>query len=92
MKVSRPADVPVSHLGSPKRLYWRGMRFMFRKDDSQFNALVNGTLTALMQSGNINTLYTKWFLRPVPPANVNLNFPTSPAVQEAYKNPNNKGI
>lgn len=66
--------------------------FMFRKDDPQFKALVDGTMTTLMKSGEINMLYNKWFLRPVPPTNANLNFPMSSAVQEAYKNPNNKGI
>jgi glutamate/aspartate transport system substrate-binding protein len=45
-----------------------------------------------MKSGEINELYAKWFTRPVPPANVNLNFPMPPAVREAYKNPNNRGI
>jgi hypothetical protein len=37
-------------------------------------------------------LYAKWFTRPVPPANVNLNFPMSAAVREVYKNPSNRGI
>jgi glutamate/aspartate transport system substrate-binding protein len=66
--------------------------FMYRKDDIQFKTLVDRTLAGVMQSGEINELYAKWFTRPVPPANINLNFPMSPAVREAYKNPNNRGI
>jgi ABC-type amino acid transport substrate-binding protein len=66
--------------------------FMLRKDDPQFKALVETTLTTLMKSGEINQIYTKWFMRPVPPSNANLSFPMSPAVQEIYKNPNNKGV
>ena len=66
--------------------------FMYRKDDPQFKAVVDETLTAVMKSGEIHELYAKWFTRPVPPANVNLNFPMSAAVREAYKNPNNRGI
>lgn len=66
--------------------------FMYRKDDPQFKAIVDETLMAVMKSGEINELYAKWFTRPVPPANVNLNFPMSAAVREAYKNPNNRGI
>ncbi|ROZ78047.1 amino acid ABC transporter substrate-binding protein [Ramlibacter sp. WS9] len=66
--------------------------FMYRKDDIQFKTLVDRTVAAVMKSGEINELYAKWFTRPVPPANINLNFPMSPAVREAYKNPNNRGI
>jgi glutamate/aspartate transport system substrate-binding protein len=66
--------------------------FMYRKDDSQFKAVVDEALTAVMKSGEIHELYAKWFTRPVPPANVNLNFPMSAAVREVYKNPNNRGI
>ena len=66
--------------------------FMYRKDDPQFKAVVDDALTTVMKSGEIHELYAKWFTRPVPPANVNLNFPMSAAVREAYKNPNNRGI
>lgn len=66
--------------------------FMLRKDDPKFKALVDETLTGLMKSGEIHEIYAKWFTRPVPPANVNLNFPMSGAVREAYRSPNNRGI
>jgi glutamate/aspartate transport system substrate-binding protein len=45
-----------------------------------------------MKSGEIEELYAKWFTRPVPPSGVNLNFPMSNAVREAYRNPNHRGI
>lgn len=66
--------------------------FMLRKDDPAFKALVDEALTRVMQSGEINDIYAKWFTRPVPPNNVNLNFPMTPAVQESYRNPNNRGV
>jgi glutamate/aspartate transport system substrate-binding protein len=66
--------------------------FMLRKEDPQFKALVDDTLTKLMKSGEINEIYAKWFTRPVPPAGVNLNFPMPGAVRELYKSPNNKGV
>ena len=65
---------------------------MLRKDDPQFKALVDETVTGLMKSGAIEQLYTKWFLAPIPPKNANLNFPMTDAVREIYKNPNNKGV
>jgi len=66
--------------------------FMFRKDDPQFKALVDETITTFMKSGQIDELYAKWFTRPVPPAGANLNIPMSSAIKEAYKNPNSRGI
>jgi glutamate/aspartate transport system substrate-binding protein len=66
--------------------------FMFRKDDPQFKALVDETLTKAMKSGEINELYAKWFAKPVPPAGVTLHFPMSKAVREVYATPNNRGI
>ncbi|GAC1354712.1 MAG: amino acid ABC transporter substrate-binding protein [Variovorax sp.] len=65
---------------------------MLRKDDPQFKALVDETVTGLMKSGAIDQLYAKWFSSPIPPKNVNLNFPMSDAVRETYRNPNNKGV
>ena len=65
---------------------------MFRKDDPQFKALVDQTVGDLMKSGAIDQLYAKWFTSPIPPRNVNLNFPMSDAVRDAYKNPGNKGV
>ena len=66
--------------------------FMMRKDDPAFKAVVDETLTRIMKSGEINEIYAKWFVKPVPPSNVSLNFPMSSVLKETYKNPNNKGI
>lgn len=66
--------------------------FMYRKDDSKFKTLVDETIVKLMKSGEINDIYTKWFLKPVPPTGVNLNYQMPNAVKEAFKNPNNRGI
>jgi len=65
---------------------------MYRKDDPQFKELVDKTVTDLMKSGAIEQIYAKWFMKPIPPTNANLNFPMTEAVKEVYKNPNNKGV
>ena len=65
---------------------------MYRKDDPQFKELVDKTVTDLMKSGAVDQIYAKWFTKPIPPANANLNFPMTDAVKELYKNPNNKGV
>lgn len=66
--------------------------FMFRKGDAEFKALVDETIGNVMKNGEIQQLYAKWFVQPVPPNGVSLNFPMTNAVMDAYKNPNNRGI
>ena len=65
---------------------------MIRKDDPQFKALVDKTIGGVMKSGEINKIYAKWFTSPIPPKNINMNFPETPAIKEAFKNPNDKGV
>ncbi|MEN3366848.1 MAG: glutamate/aspartate transport system substrate-binding protein [Burkholderiales bacterium] len=65
---------------------------MLRKDDPQFKALVDKTVGGIMKSGEIEKIYAKWFTSPIPPKNINLNFPMTPPLKEAFKNPNDKGI
>src|SRR5512137_1678472 len=65
---------------------------MLRRDDPQFKALVDKTIGAVMKSGEINTIYAKWFTSPIPPKGVNMNFPATPAIKEAFANPNDKGV
>lgn len=48
---------------------------MLRKDDPTFKALVDGVLARLMDSGEFERLYTRWFMSPIPPKGVNLNAP-----------------
>ncbi|HZW23423.1 transporter substrate-binding domain-containing protein [Noviherbaspirillum sp.] len=65
---------------------------MLRKDDPQFKALVDKTVGGVMKSGEIERIYFKWFQSPIPPKGININFPMTPAIREAFKNPNDKGV
>jgi len=65
---------------------------MVRKDDPQFKALVDKTLTGLMKSGEINKIYDKWFMNPIPPKGINMNLPMSKELKDAIANPNDKGV
>jgi glutamate/aspartate transport system substrate-binding protein len=60
---------------------------MFAKDDPEFKKLVDATLVALFRSSEINRIYDKWFVRPIPPKNVALGFPMGPALKKAIANP-----
>ena len=40
---------------------------MFRKDDPQFKALVDKTVTNMIKSGELEKLYKTWFESPIRP-------------------------
>jgi len=65
---------------------------IIRKGDPEFKALVDKTLGAMMKSGQFAELYAKWFTKPIPPKNVNLNFPMPAPLRDAVANPNDKGV
>ncbi len=65
---------------------------MLRRDDPQFKALVDKAFMQVMKSGEIEKIYNKWFTSPIPPRNVNMNFPMTPPIKEAFSNPNDKGV
>ena len=63
---------------------------MLRKDDQAFKKVVDGALAKVMTSGEADKLYAKWFLQPIPPKGLNLNFALSYALKKLYKSPNDK--
>lgn len=63
---------------------------MMAKGDPEFKQLVDGALTEAMKSGLYDKLYTKWFESPIPPKNINLNFPQSEKLKELVKAPSDK--
>ena len=65
---------------------------MIRKDDPQFKALVDKTIGGVMKSGEIDKIYAKWFLSPIPPKGINLSFEETQVIREAFANPNDKGV
>ena len=54
--------------------------------------LVDASILKLIKSGDIRKIYDKWFLKPIPPRGVSLEMPVSPALEEAFKNPNDRGV
>jgi glutamate/aspartate transport system substrate-binding protein len=65
---------------------------MLRKDDPPFKALVDKAIGGVMKSGEIDKIYAKWFNNPIPPKGINMNFPQTSQIKEAFKNPNDKGV
>jgi len=60
---------------------------MLRRDDPEFKKLVDDTMTKLFKSGEIEKIYSKWFMSPIPPKNINLNVPISDSLKKVFANP-----
>jgi glutamate/aspartate transport system substrate-binding protein len=58
---------------------------MVRKDDPTFKTLVDGVLARLMDSGEFERMYTRWFQSPIPPKGVNLNAPMPQELRDNLK-------
>ncbi|MFL5387092.1 MAG: glutamate/aspartate ABC transporter substrate-binding protein [Myxococcales bacterium] len=63
-----------------------------RKGDAKFKAVVDETVARLETSGEAEKIYAKWFLHPIPPKGLNLNFPLSDEMKALFKNPNDKAL
>ena len=63
---------------------------MLRKDDPGFKSLVDGVIGSMMKSGEFERLYTKWFMAPIPPNNINLRLPMAPQLRDNLKNLSDK--
>jgi glutamate/aspartate transport system substrate-binding protein len=64
---------------------------MVRKDDAPFKKVVDAAMVQLYKSGQINAIYDKWFLKPVPPKGLNLNVPMSDTFKKVIGNPTDSG-
>ncbi len=63
---------------------------MMRKDDPAFKKAVDDSIKRQIADGSLAKLYDKWFMQPVPPANVKIGLPLSEATKAAWANPNDK--
>ena len=63
---------------------------MMSRGDAGIKQVVDEALTEAMKSGQYDKLYTKWFETPIPPKNINLNFPQSEKLKALVKSPSDK--
>ena len=87
-KAKKPADWAV--VGTPQSFEIYGC--MLRKGDPEFKQAVDNAIVATFKSGEINAIYDKWFMQPVPPKNLNLNFPMSDELKKLIANPTDKAV
>ena len=82
-----PKDYDISPIALSVEPYG----IMVRKDDKAFKDVADKALSRVYKSAEINAIYAKWFQKPVPPKNVNLNLPMSPALKKVMANPTSSG-
>jgi glutamate/aspartate transport system substrate-binding protein len=60
---------------------------MLRRDDASFKKLVDQAVGDFYKSPEGKANYDKWFTKPIPPKNLNLNVPMSAALKKVYDKP-----
>lgn len=83
---------PADYMIIPESLRQEPYSMMLRKDDPQFKSLIDKTIGDVMKSGEIDKIYARWFMSSIPPKGINLNFPQTAAIRDAFKTPNDKGV
>ena len=63
---------------------------MVRKDDAAFKKLGNDTIADLVKTGEMQKIYDKWFMQPIPPKNTKVNLAASDSTKAAWANLNDK--
>jgi len=87
-KARRPGDWIVT--GTPQSREAYGC--MVPKDDASFKKVVDSAIANVMTSGEAEKIYARWFMNPVPPKGLNLNFPMSDDMKALYRNPNDNAL
>jgi len=85
------AKSPDDYRISPKALSVGPYAIMLRRDDPAFKKVVDDAMTAVYASGEINAIYDKWFMRPIPPRNITLNVPMSEPLKKVIAKPTDSG-
>ncbi|MGY8678633.1 amino acid ABC transporter substrate-binding protein [Bradyrhizobium sp. UFLA05-153] len=60
---------------------------MLRKDDVPFKTVVDRATAKLYKSTEIEKIYNKWFMEPVPPRGLNFHVPMPASMKKAFANP-----
>ena len=82
---------PKEYEISPVALSVEPYGIMLRRDDPAFKKVVDAAMSNIYKSGQINAIYDKWFLKPVPPKNINLNVPMSEQFKKVVGTPTDSG-
>ncbi|KDN11064.1 MULTISPECIES: glutamate/aspartate ABC transporter substrate-binding protein [unclassified Gilliamella] len=87
-KAKKPEQWEI--VGTP--LSYEAYGCMLRKQDPQFKALVDKTISEAQTSGVAEKSYNRWFKQPIPPKGLNMNFDMSSEMKELFAHPNDKAL
>ncbi|SFJ69748.1 amino acid ABC transporter substrate-binding protein [Bradyrhizobium sp. Gha] len=82
---------PADYVVSDDALSVEPYGILLRRDDPAFKKVADDALATIFRNGEINRIYTKWFLDPIPPNGISLNVPMSAALKLAIANPTDSG-
>jgi glutamate/aspartate transport system substrate-binding protein len=82
---------PADYVVSEEALSIEPYGIMLPRDDAAFKKVADDALSAIYRSGEINKIYAKWFLNPIPPNNVSLSVPMSAALKRVIEKPTDNG-
>ncbi|MBI3727987.1 MAG: transporter substrate-binding domain-containing protein [Burkholderiales bacterium] len=82
-----PADYEISKEALSVEPYG----IMLRKDDAPFKKVVDTAISNVLTSGDVNRIYHKWFMQPIPPKGVALNWPMSDQLKVVAAKPTDSG-
>lgn len=63
---------------------------MIRKDDNGLKKLGNDVIAGMVKSGDMQKIWDKWFMNPIPPKNTKVGLPASESTKAAWANLNDK--
>jgi len=82
---------PSEYVISAEPLSVEPYGIMLRRDDPAFKKVVDAEMIATYKSGVINSIYEKWFLKPIPPKGINLDVPISASFKKVIADPTDTG-
>jgi glutamate/aspartate transport system substrate-binding protein len=85
------STAPADYVVSDDALSVEPYGILLRRDDPAFKKVVDDAMSAIYRNGEINKIYAKWFLNPIPPNGVNLNVPMSASLKRAIEHPTDSG-
>jgi len=82
---------PADYVVSDDALSVEPYGILLRRDDPAFKKVADDALAAIFRNGDINKIYAKWFLNPIPPNGISLNVAMSTALKRVIANPTDSG-
>lgn len=85
LRAGRPNPAALKVVG--KFLTTEPLAIMLPKNDPEFKKVVDDEVRRLIQSREINAIYDKWFMKPIPPKNTALHLEQSYLLRDFWKYP-----